>query len=61
MRQEFVLNPLHQGFELSIESIVEKNDPSHGQIMDLKTYVVNSIWVISNMTFTFHLKASGLR
>ncbi len=43
--QQFVLKLVHQGFELSIEGIVKENRSSHGQIMELKTYGVKSIFV----------------
>ncbi len=43
MSQQFVLKIGLPNFELGIEGIVKKNDSSHGQIMDLKTYGVKSI------------------
>lgn len=38
--QQFVLQFVHQGFELSIEGIVKENGLGHSRIMDLKTYGV---------------------
>ena len=48
MCQEFVLKLLDQSFELSVEGIVKQNSPSHCKIMDLKTYGVKSISILSD-------------
>jgi hypothetical protein len=39
----FIATNQQDSLSLGIESIVKKNDPSHYQIMYLKTYYVNSI------------------